>query len=122
MTYENEQYLDGYAAATVAPYGKGKIVMLGCLPAKETLAALVGAIAAEKGITPFAQASDNVSVICREGEYGTAYSYIETECEKGWFTVPFDGEDILSGKKFRAGETETIEPYGVTIIKRSRSV
>lgn len=118
MTYENESYLDGYAAAAETPYGKGKIIMLGCLPCGETLCALIENAAAGTGIKPFAKASRNVSVICREGGYGVVYAFTETNCEKGAFTVPFDGTDILSGKKYKEGAEETINPYGVVLLKK----
>ena len=92
--------------------------MLGCLPCGETLCALIENAAAGTGIKPFAKASRNVSVICREGGYGVVYAFTETNCEKGAFTVPFDGTDILSGKKYKEGAEEAINPYGVVLLKK----
>lgn len=116
--YTNEDYLDGYSAITETPYGKGKIVVLGCLPSKAVMTGLVRSYCAEKNIVPFVSASDNVGVIPREGDFGTVYAFLEEKYEKGAFTVPFDGEDLLSGKEYVCGELAEIKPYEVILIKK----
>lgn len=82
MTYENESYFDGYSAVTQTPYGKGKIVVLGCLPAEVALVALAKNLCEEKNIRPICEASRNLSVIKRTGKAGTIYAVVETEYKK----------------------------------------
>ncbi len=119
-SYSNEEYLDGYSAMTETAYGKGKIVVLGCLPSTDVLLGLIKSYCGEEGIVPFAAASDNVGIIPREGDFGTVYAFLEEKYEKGTFTVPFDGVDLLSGKKYSCGEQAEIAPYEVILIKKNK--
>lgn len=119
-TYAGEPYLDGYASVTRTPYGKGEIVVVGCLPARDTLISLMRLLCAEKGIKPFAVASENVMAVEREGSYGRVFAFIEYRCREGAFTVPFDGEDLLSGVKYTAGEEAAVSPYQVVLLKETK--
>ena len=116
--YRNEEYLDGYAAITETPFGKGKIVVLGCLPDNDALIAVLNDVCGAAGITPFAAASDNVMAVERSGSYGETVAFIETEYLPGSFTAPFEATDILSGKKYKKGEVAAIDKYQVAILKK----
>ena len=116
--YRNEEYLDGYAAITETPFGKGKIVVLGCLPDNDALIAVLNDVCGAAGITPFAAASDNVMAVERSGSYGETVAFIETEYLPGSFTAPFDATDILSGKKYKKGDVAAIDKYQVAILKK----
>ena len=77
-------------------------------------------LCAEKGIKPFAVASENVMAVDREGSYGRVFAFIEYRCREGAFTVPFDGEDLLSGVKYTAGEEAAVSPYQVVLLKETK--
>ncbi len=118
MTYENESYFDGYSAVTQTQYGKGKIVVLGCLPAESALVALTKNLCAEKNILPVCEASHNLSVIERTGKAGTVYAVIETEYKKGLFVCPCKVHDRLSGKDYEEGENAEVAPYQVMLLEK----
>ena len=118
MTYENESYFDGYSAVTQTQYGKGKIVVLGCLPAEAALVALTKNLCAEKNILPVCEASHNLSVIERTGKAGTVYAVIETEYKKGLFVCPCKVHDRLSGKDYEEGENAEVAPYQVMLLEK----
>ena len=58
-TYVDEDYLGEYAAITETPYGKGKIIVLGCLPDSQTLTMYMTYLASTVGITPIAEYTEN---------------------------------------------------------------
>ena len=57
-----DEDLEGRAAITSTKYGKGRIVVFGFIPTKETLADVVTSVCADAGIVPFLSATDNVTV------------------------------------------------------------
>ena len=118
MTYENDGYFDGYSAVTQTPYGKGKIVVLGCLPSEAALVALCKNLCKEKNILPVCEASRNLSVVKREGAAGVVYAVVETDYEKGLFCCPCRANDRLSGKTYEEGEQIEVKPYGVMLLEK----
>lgn len=117
MTYENESYFDGYSAVTQTPYGKGKIVVLGCLPGQAALVALAKKLCEEKNILPICEASKNVSVVKREGTT-VAYFAVETEYKKGLLVCPVKAKERFTGKLYEEGEQIEIAPYGVLLLEK----
>ena len=116
-TYANGEYLEGKAAITVTPYGKGKIVTLGCLPDSAALAKLVAHFAKEQGILPV-KATKNVITVNRSGNGETLFCAAEIAHKEGKAVCPFEGEDLLSGKKYHSGEKIALGAYDVLLIKK----
>ena len=115
--YTDEEYLAGYSAITSTKYGKGRIVVLGFVPTKESLAKIVTGICADAGIVPFVSASDNVTVVKREGAFDALIA-IEHEFLEGSMIAPFDCEDLRTGEAFKQNDTVPMEKYGVRILKK----
>ena len=115
--YTDEEYLAGYAAITESSYGNGKIVMLGFVPTEETLRDIVSLYAAELGITPFVEASENVTVVKREGDF-EAIVAIEHEYKDASLTAPFDCTDMISDETYSAGDVINVGKYGVKVLKK----
>ena len=116
-TYAEGDYLEGRAAITSSPYGKGRIVMLGFIPTPEALAKILTEVCATVGITPFIEADENLTVIERAGKFD-ALMVIEREYKDAKLKVPYDCTDLLDGKTYRKGETVFVERYGVKLLKK----
>ena len=116
-TYANGEYLEGKAAITVTPYGKGKIVTLGCLPDGAALAKLVAHFAKERGILPV-KATKNVITVNRSGNGERLFCVAEIALKEGKAVCPFEGEDLLSGEKYHSGEEIALGAYDVLLIKK----
>jgi hypothetical protein len=112
-------YLDGYAAITETKVGRGRIIVFGAQLGREDYIRVIKQIAAECGITPIADGSENVLNSRLSGEYGEVFTAIESLGKPGWTTSPFDGEDILSGKTFKKDERIEMNPYDCLFIKQS---
>ncbi|HET6455846.1 MAG TPA: beta-galactosidase trimerization domain-containing protein, partial [Armatimonadota bacterium] len=113
-TYTNGP-LAGLAAVTKCTLGKGQIIMLGTMPQPEDLKALLLSIAKEAGVTPVADASENLVVIPREGSGIKGLVAIEVENRPATLTLPSPMTDLLTGKS-RKGKVE-VPAYGVMVLK-----
>ncbi len=116
-SYTKGDYLEGRTAITSAQYGKGKIVVLGFVPTPKSLAKIVKDVCAEVGILPFVEASENVTVIPRAGEFDALIA-VEHEYAEGALTVPYDCTDLLDGASYRKGDRVFVEKYDVKVLKK----
>ena len=112
-TYSNGP-LAGLAAATRCTLGKGQIIMLGTMPQPEDLKVLLLTIAKEAGVTPVADASENLVVIPREGSGIKGLVAIEVENRPASLNLPSPMTDLLTGKS-RKGKVE-VPAYGVMVL------
>ncbi|MBQ9805109.1 MAG: beta-galactosidase [Clostridia bacterium] len=117
-SYTVGDYLEGRAAITSTPYGKGRIVVLGFIPTPESLAKIVKDVCAEVGILPFVEASENMTVIERRGAFDAMIA-VEREYEMGSMTAPYDCTDLIDGTAYRCGERIAVGKYGVKVLKRA---
>ncbi len=103
------------AAVTARKMGKGRIIVLATLPPKEDLLRMLGPIAAEAGVSPVADASDNLLVVPRSGEAGEGLILVEFENRPARIKLPRQATDLLTGNAL-SGEVE-IQPYGVQVLR-----
>lgn len=105
----------GLAAATVRRMGMGKIIVLGTLPLPGDLIRLVAGVAAEAGVGPVADASENLLVVPRNGSAGEGMIVVEFENRPARIALPRQATDLLTGQVV-SGEVE-IPPYGVKALR-----
>lgn len=112
------EYLTNYPAIIETKVGDGRIILLGAQPADKDFAELLAGIAAECGIFPVAEGSPNVEVVLREGEWGRMLCLVECEGKAGEVTLPSACTDLLSGKRFAAGEKLSLAAYDCLFMKK----
>lgn len=117
-TYEDNDYLPGYAAITETPVGKGRIIVLGAELAGEDYVKFISYIAAQCGIAPIAQGDANVVTTLLDGGYGQVFCAIEAKGDPGRITVPFDAENIVTGEGYRKGQVLDMQLYQCVFAKR----
>ena len=105
----------GLAAVTVRKMGKGRVVVLGTLPSPADLLKMLQPIAAEAGIAPVANASENLLVVPRDGVAGKGLMLVEFENRPARIALPRQATDLLTGR-VESGEIE-IPPYGVKVLR-----
>ncbi len=105
----------GLAAVTRHKMGKGQVILLGTLPTPEDLAGFVTRVANEAGVSPVAEASENLYVIPREGEGGRGCVVVEIENRPGTLALPHEAVDLLTGKTHTG--TVEVAPYSVMVLK-----
>ena len=118
LAHYTEYPADGLAAITVKPMGKGRVVVLGCMPDHTTLAMVIKLLGEPIGVAPVAVASHNVLVLPREGKpdsnIGKLYGVMEIEAKLGEITLSHPMVDILSGEKLEG--TVVLSPYQVMLL------
>lgn len=113
-----DEYLENYAAITETKVGKGRIIMMGAALDDASLQKFVLGIAHELGIDPITEGDSNVGCSILEGEYGTVFTAIEM-CERtARIKIPFDSTDILTGRKYTAGETVDMNKFECIFAKK----
>ncbi len=116
--YTTGDYTEGKVAITATRYGKGKIVILGFVPDKSSLGAIVERECAEVGLARQYESSDGVVCALRDGEAGTALFAVETLNAAGSVKCPFAAVDALSGAAYECGDVVDVQPYGVVVLKK----
>ena len=106
--------LEGLAAATETPVGKGRIILLGTQLLPEDLQRLMLQLTSQCGIHPAAEATSNLLVVPREGEAGTGAVVIEIENRPGRLMLPAPAQDALTGMAY-SGSVEFC-PYQVMVL------
>lgn len=112
--------LAGLAAIAESRLGKGRIVLLGTLPAPEDLARLLLRVSAQCGVHPAAEASSNVLVVPREGAGYRGAIVLEIENRPGTLVLPDAFRDVLSGEE-STGAIE-VAPYQVLVLRQEASM
>ncbi|MBQ8741836.1 MAG: beta-galactosidase [Clostridia bacterium] len=116
--YDGEM-ADNMVAITETPYGKGRIIILGAMPSADGWKKFLSDVLTQEDIHPVSEASETVALTARSGEAGEIFSAVELMRRSGAYAcVPFDGDELLTGKTFKKGEKVELEPYGVMIVKK----
>ena len=118
VSYTSGEYTSGYSAVAETAYGKGKIVLLGVVPDPELLLWLTDKYAKELKLSAPVKASPSVVTVMRKGGKGEVFGAVEAEYKLGFAECPFDGIDVLSGKKYVKGDRIELKPYGVSIVEK----
>ncbi|HHT92884.1 MAG TPA: beta-galactosidase [Clostridia bacterium] len=115
-----EGYLKDYAAITETKVGKGRIILLGSMPAPESFAGFIKAIAQEEGINPF-DASGNVVVQIRKNTETDEDEYlacVEVTNMEGYITAIFDCVDVIDGSTYKKGERIIMAPFSFRVLRK----
>lgn len=110
---ENE--LAGLCAVASRKLGKGRIIVLGTQLDSAALRGILSRVAGPAGISPAADASENLLVVPRSGPGGEGLIVVEHEHKPAALTLPEPATDLLTGKPVPAGRVE-VEPYGVKVL------
>lgn len=119
-TYEDNDYLTGYAAITETPVGKGRIIVVGAELTEESYVKFISDVAASCGISPITQGTANVATTLLDGGFGQVFCAIEVKGEPGSITVPFDAENIVTGERYRKGQVLDMELYQCVFAKKTK--
>lgn len=114
LAHYTEYPAEGLAAVTLKTMGKGRIVILGCMPDPISLVAIMRVLGESIGVKPVAKASANVLVIPRSGSAGSAWGVMEIEAKLGELTLPHPMTDVLTGTRYE-GIIE-LAPYQVLLL------
>ncbi len=116
VTYSSGEYTKGLSAVTETSYGKGKIVLLGVIPDSELILWLTEKYAKELNIAAPVKASPSVVTVMRKGEAGEVFGAVEVEHAPAYAVCPFDGTDVIGGKKYHKNDKIELAPYGVSVV------
>ncbi|MED2943388.1 beta-galactosidase [Bacillus swezeyi] len=109
----------GKAFITEHKRGKGKIVMLGSMPAGEAgdimLKKLISHYAEEAGVTQGTDATPGTIVAPRRGPDGIVWVVVNMDGKGGEVTLPEDGTDLISGE--RSANRLKLTPYEYRVIQ-----
>ena len=109
-----EYPFEGLSAVTRRKFGKGQIIILGTILQKEEWKKFILKICEEAGVKPVANASENLVIVPREGDYGKGMAVVEIMHQPGHLFLKHSATDILTGRKLK-GKTE-VKPYEVLMI------
>lgn len=70
------------------------------------------------GITRRFRATYNVACAFRSGEAGEILTATETLDEYGSFAAPFSSVDLITKTCYNEGESVTLAPYGIAVLKK----
>ena len=107
--------LNGLAAVTETPLGKGRIIMLGTLPPPDEMQNILRHTAAQCEIHPVCQATSNVLAVPREGEAARGIIVMEIENRPGTCILLETAWDVLNNRE-RSGEVE-LAPYEIMVLQ-----
>lgn len=119
LAYGEHPFFGKWPVITSNNYGKGKLIYLGANPTQTLLNKIIKDAAIERNIITEEQPS--FPIIVRQGvndknnEVTYIFNYSDSEKSvKNNFTK---GTDLLTGKKYSAGDEIKIEPWGVVILE-----
>ena len=110
--------LEGLAAVTETPVGRGRIIALGTLPPVGELRRLLVDLAAQCEIHPACEAAPNVLVVPREGNNARGMIVMEIEDRPGQCILPETGWDMLGGGEYSG--TIALAPCQVLVLQTER--
>jgi beta-galactosidase len=109
-------WLDGQAAITSHPYGKGRVYFVGAYLDESSQQALLDHIARLAGVEPVMETPAGVEACKRVGTQGEVFIIINHERTEKRVALPWPGREHLSG---REGGELMLRPYGVAVVTRS---
>lgn len=107
--------VEGQVAAFAVPFGQGKIVVLGTIPAENAFLSILEPFLVKSGIKPSIQANGNLLVVNRTGAQHKGLIVAELENRTGVLTLPAPAIDLISGKTYSG--LVKVEPYQVLVLK-----
>ena len=105
-TYHGDEF-DGFAAITERRIGAGRVILLGTLPDALAIRRLTG-------LSPIAEASENIDLIERSGTHAGLIA-IEAENKPGILTLPGSYRDLIHDRRLCG--TVTVKPYEVLVLE-----
>ncbi len=114
--YQSDFYA-GMPAVTRHPFGKGEAYYVGTRSDARFYQQFLGELCRGCGISPLAEAPEDVEVDCRRNAEGTFLFFLNHAEEERSVTAPADGTDLLTGRPLRKGETFTMKPADVVILR-----
>ncbi|MBN1888769.1 MAG: beta-galactosidase [Thermoflexales bacterium] len=110
-------WLDGQAAVTSHPYGKGCVYYVGAYLDESSQQALLDHITQSAGVQPVLETPAGVEARKRAGAQGEVFIIINHEPAEKRVSLPWAGREHLSG---REGSELVLEPYGVAIVQENQ--
>ncbi len=107
--------VEGLAAVTRHSMGKGRVVVIGTVLPPQDLQALILSVCKDAGVTPVAQASDNLLVVPRSGSAGQGMVVVEYEDRPATLELPSPMTDLITGAT-HSGALD-LPPYTVMVLK-----
>jgi beta-galactosidase GanA len=118
--YADGEYVKGYSSIIEREYGKGKIVYLSFLPDEETFLKILSRYTLQVGVEPIVQADKTVFSYMRQGEKDYYFTAVETGNREADIYMPFDGMDMITGRKYKKSEKVEMKPFSVVFVKQNR--
>lgn len=115
-SYESDFY-EGMPVLTCNTFGEGKAYYVATSSDTEFYHDFVGDICKELDICPVISAPENVEATIRENENGSFLFLLNHENSDVEITMDKEGEDILTGNKYKTGDICRLTKAGVAIIK-----
>jgi len=115
-SYEEDFYA-GMPVLTKNAFGKGFGYYVASRSSDEFYRNYLGEICREAGITPIMDTPDGIEVTRRINRNGTFVFVLNHTEETQEITLPFAGIDLLSGKRYEAGDPLPLEKKDVAILK-----
>lgn len=113
--YEDDFYR-GMPALTRNRYGKGAAYYVATRSEPKFYEQFLSDIFAEAGVVPVMETPDGVEASVRDNEKGRTLFLLNHNAESVEVTLDWDCVDLLSGKRYQAGETLEMEGRGVFIL------
>lgn len=115
--YEKDFY-EGMPVLTQNEFGQGKAYYVAARSNEEFYADFLGGLCEELSIEPAANTPEGVEAAVRENENGNFLFLLNHRGNTVNVILEKDGEDLLTGKCYQAGDRVTLEKAGVVILKR----
>lgn len=119
-SYEKDFY-EGMPVLTENKFGEGKAYYVAARSSEEFYTDFLGDVCGELSIEPAANTPEGVEATVRENENGNFLFLLNHRGNTVNVILESDGEDLLTGKEYQAGDRVTLDKAGVVILKRRLS-
>ena len=116
-SYEKDFY-EGMPVLTRNEFGKGKAYYVAARSSEEFYMDFLGELCGELSIEPVANTPEGVEATVRENENGNFLFLLNHRGNTVNVILEKDGEDLLTGKNYKAGDRVTLDKAGVVILRR----
>ena len=98
-------------------YGKGEVIVCGAILGDKELEMIAKTALKDAGVSRY-ETDGSLVIIPRAGEKEEGLIICETAFEEGAAVIREDMTELLTGRKYRAGEKIKVRPYDVLILKK----
>ena len=119
-SYEKDFY-EGMPVLTENKFGEGKAYYVAARSSEEFYTDFLGDVCGELSIEPAANTPEGVEATVRENQNGNFLFLLNHRGNTVNVILENDGEDLLTGKEYQAGDRVTLDKAGVVILKRRLS-